>query len=91
MRVVQPGQTDGGALHAVSQRKHLYNSAISCFPMKTTNTLRLITTNHKMVNGSVPTVSQAVIFEVSITLLLTIQVFWEAKLCCWESVSQHSK
>jgi len=44
-----------------------------------------------MVNGSIPTVSQAVTFEVFTTLLLTIQVFWEAKLCCWESGSQHSK
>jgi len=44
-----------------------------------------------MVNGSVPTVSQAVIIEVFTALLLTIQVFWEAKLHCWGSGSQHSE
>jgi hypothetical protein len=44
-----------------------------------------------MVNGSVPTASQAVIFEVFTTLLLTIQVFWDAKLRCWGSGSRHSE
>lgn len=64
---------------------------LSCFPMKITNTICLITTSHEMVNGSVLTVSQAVIFEVSTRLLLTIEVFWEAKVRCWESGSQHSE
>ena len=54
--------------------------------MKIKNTLCLITTSHKIVNGSVPTVSQAVISEAFTGLLLMIQVFWEAKLHCWKVV-----
>jgi hypothetical protein len=53
--------------------------------MKITNNIFLNTTSHKMVNGSVPTVSHAVTFEAVSMLLLTTQVSWEAKLRSWES------
>jgi hypothetical protein len=53
--------------------------------MKIKNTKCLITKSYNMVSGSVPAASHALMFEVFTTLLLTTQVYWDEKLCCWES------